>query len=184
MTESENQEEKRMEENSSLPHLLSFIWLKIKWGIFEPIIRIPGRISRAFNRWGWIQTFKFVNSATKKSLENVKGLKKVFKFRDWMFNRIIEYMTMDVGWVLTITRPKAEHLKTRWIQMAFINPQFLEVKLKEKGGGVKAIRSIELLPHPDHLETEWHVVNEEHLEHIMKQDRYKKSDEFITEVNE
>ena len=177
MTESE---EKNEEMNNPLPHILEFVRIRIKWDI----LGIPRKIINWFKRQGWKATFNLMNSSVKKSSKNLKSVKKYLKFRDWALNQIVKYMTENQGWILAVTRPKAEHLKKHWIQMAFINPQFVEVGVTEEKDGTKVVQSIELLPPQEHLITDWHIMNQEHLEHILKQDRYKKADEFFTEVEE
>lgn len=177
MTESE---EKNEEINNPLPHILEFIRIRIRWDILD----IPRKIIRWLKSLGWKIVFSLMNSSMKKSMKNLKTVEKYLGFRDWMFNQIIKYMTENQGWVLAVTRPKGEHLKKHWVQMSFINPQFLEVGVIEKEDGTKVVQSIELLPPQEHLSTDWHIINEEHLEHILKQDRYKKADEFLLEVEE
>jgi len=159
----ENEEENR-EMNNPFPHILEFIRIRIRWGILD----VPRKIVRWFKNLGWKITFGFMNSSVKRSMDNLKSLKKHFEFRNWMFKQIIKYMTENQGWVLTVVHPRAEHLKKRWVQMAFVNPQFLNVETVIEEDGTKVVKNIELLPRQELLVQEWHITN---LEHILRQEK-------------
>lgn len=164
MTESE---EENREMNNPLPHILEFIRIWIRWNVID----VPRKIGRWFKNLGWKIIFSLMNSSMKKSVKNIKTIEKVLGFRDWSLNQIIKYMTENQGWILAINHPKAEHLKKRWVAMSFINPQFIEVGTTEKEDGTKVVQSIEFLLSQEHLVTNWHIVNQEHLEHILRQEK-------------
>jgi hypothetical protein len=173
-------EKRETEDKNPLPYIAEFVRVTVKWAILSPLNRVKVWI----NREGWKLVWKIMESSVKKTLERLEPIKKYIDFRNWMLNKIISYMTEDMGWVLTITHPKAEHLKSRWVALAFVNPQFVDLQTYKTDDGATAIKHIGLLPPQDHLTTEWHVTSDEQMEHILKQDRMKSSDEFITEVKQ
>lgn len=171
---SEN-EKKKM--NNPLPHILTFLWLDIKSQIIHPITGIPREIKYWLKERGWKLVFRFMDTSMKRSIDNLDSVKKYFEFRNWMLNRIINYMTTDQNWVLAITHPVEE--ENTWIQLAFLNPDQITVGLTQTDDGGTHITSLRLLQLPENVRTDYHIVNEEHLEHIIRlQERREKQEEI------
>lgn len=160
-------ENEKKEMNNPTLHILTFVWLRIKLDIISPIISIPREIKQWLYEQGWKLVFKFMDSSMKKSLENLKNVKKYFEFRNWMIHKMINYMTVDQKWILAITHPIEEGQENNWIQLAFLNPHQVTVGLTPRENGNLEITSMRLLPPPESVLTDYHIVNEEHLEYII-----------------
>ena len=84
--------------------------------------------------------------------------------------------------MLSITQPKAEHMKDKWATVAFHNPKYLDVKYETADDGGLIMQSIGLLPLHEHLITNWHLTPEQ-IEKLKQADPKLISD-FLKEFEE
>lgn len=165
MTENE---EKNEEMNNPLPHILEYLKIDFRWNVLD----VPRKTGRLIKQQGWKIVFGLMNSSMKKSLKNLKSIERHLEFRNWMFGQIVKYMTENQGWVLMILRPEGKDKEKHWIQMSFVDPRFLHVETATNEDGTKRVTHIEFVESAKSVVQDWHIMNQEHLDHILKQEKF------------
>ena len=168
---------KKKKDSFFLPHVWAFVVLKVKW-----LQYIPRNIYYKVNRLGWRLVFRLMLSTAGGLEGKLRPLQKYFDFRNWGWNQVMRWMQEHEGWVLSITQPKAEHMKDKWATVAFHNPKYLDVKYETADDGGLIMQSIGLLPLHEHLITNWHLTPEQ-IEKLKQADPKLISD-FLKEFEE
>ncbi len=168
---------KKKKDSFFLPHVWAFVVLKVKW-----LQYIPRNIYYRVNRLGWKLVFWLMLNTAGGLEGKLKPLQKYFDFRNWGWSQVMRWMQEHEGWVLSITQPRAEHMKDKWATVAFHNPKYLDVKYKTADDGGMIMQSIGLLPLHEHLITNWHLTPEQ-IEKLKQADPKLISD-FLKEFEE
>lgn len=166
---------RKKKDNFFLPHVWAFIVLRVRW-----ITYIPRNIYYRINRLGWKLVFWLMLNASKNLEKKLKPIEKYFVFRNWCWNQVMRWMTAHEGWVMTVTRPRAKHMKDKWATIAFHNPKYLNVAYETADDGEAEIQSVGLLPLDEHLITNWYLTPEQ-VERVKGADRVLVSD-FLEEL--
>ena len=135
-----------------LPHVWAFVVLRLKWMTY-----IPRNIYYRINRLGWKLVFWLMLDTSRNLEKKLKPVEKYFVFRNWGWNQVIRWMTKHEGWIMSVTQPRAKHMKDKWATIAFHNPKYLDVNYTKADDGEMTVQSVGILPLQDQLITNWYL---------------------------
>jgi len=105
-----------------------------------------------------------------------KKIEEFLTIKIW--NAFIWFMTVNQGWILGVSTPIVA--KEKFVALQFLSPYFTAAEWEILDDGHKQLKSIGLLPSPEHLVTHWQLTKKNiHMLNTVTPMDYQ---EFDTEV--